>query len=396
MQKDVDVEHIVGEVEDHKLREELPSCHNFLADSEFERARYKFFNYAVETSNEIIVNEKLHHVFNNLKCAAKVNLAFDFILKNIEFGVFRYVYAHENSTLLDRSKLVCFRDDLAKLNDFLSKTDVMEFCSRDRMKTKWRFYNVANLTVVTALLKDVSMGCKGVVVPKPLPLKHTINCLTFEENPIQLYNDNLCLFRALALHLHRKRQLEEQTSEFFYAFINTTEGLNANQFQGVHMNNLPVVEVIVTNSIPLYDFDILNGSITGEIARRSVKKYENTVRLLRYNNHTCHVNSINAVSKPFVALSCNTFFNNASNLERHQTTCSDRAKNLYSVNVYQVPETLFDKFDSFGITYTGVQKIFRNLANFDFESNFCQGNIFRDTNTTTWLSKHIPISVSVS
>ena len=99
--RDVDVEHIMGDVEDQSLREELRSYQHFLVDSELERARHKVFNYAVETPNETIVNEKLDHFFNNLKCAAKLNLAFGFLLKFIEDGGFRYFYAHENNTLLD-------------------------------------------------------------------------------------------------------------------------------------------------------------------------------------------------------------------------------------------------------------------------------------------------------
>ena len=86
--RDVDVEHIVGDVEDHRLRQELRSWQYFLVDSELERARHKVFNYAVENLNESIVNEKLDHFFNNLKCAAKVNLPFGFIVKNIEDGRF--------------------------------------------------------------------------------------------------------------------------------------------------------------------------------------------------------------------------------------------------------------------------------------------------------------------
>ena len=85
----MDVEQIVGDNEDHRLREELRSCQHILVDSELERARHKVFNYAVETLNETIMNEKLDHFFNILKCAAKVNLAFGFILKNIEDGGFR-------------------------------------------------------------------------------------------------------------------------------------------------------------------------------------------------------------------------------------------------------------------------------------------------------------------
>ena len=84
------MEHIVGDVEDHSLREGLRYCQHFLVDSELERARHEVFNYAVETLNETIVNEKLGPFFDNLKCAAKGNLAFGCVLKNIEVGGFRY------------------------------------------------------------------------------------------------------------------------------------------------------------------------------------------------------------------------------------------------------------------------------------------------------------------
>ena len=88
------------------------------------------------------------------------------------------------------------------------------------MNTMWRFYKLANLTVFAALLKDVPMGCKDAVLPEPLLRKGTINCLTFEEKTRQPYNDNLCLFRALALLMHGNQRLEEETSKFFNSFIN--------------------------------------------------------------------------------------------------------------------------------------------------------------------------------
>ena len=157
------------------------------------------------------MKEKLDHFFNNLKCAAKVNLAFGFLLKNIEDGGFRYFYAHENITLLDRSKLVCTHDDLAKLKDLLNKTDVIQPCSRERMNKKWRLYKLTNLTVIAALLTDVPMAYKNAVLPEPLLRNDTINCLTYEENTRQPHNDNLCLSRALALVLHCTQQLEEET-----------------------------------------------------------------------------------------------------------------------------------------------------------------------------------------
>ena len=160
------------------------------------------------------------------------------------------------------------------------------------------------------------------------------------------------------------------------------DGLSADQFRGVHMNDIPTVEHLLTHNILLYDIDIKDGNIIGELARRSVQKYDNTVRLLRYNNHTCYVNNINAVFQSFRCPNCDTFFNRTFDLERHLTTCSKRVKNVYPRNVYQIQETLLDKLHSFGIKYTSEQKLFKNLAIFDFEAVSVQEETFRDTDTT--------------
>ena len=174
------------------------------------------------------------------------------------------------------------------------------------------------------------------------------------------------------------------------------DGLSADQFQGVHINDIPIVEGLLTLNILLYDIDFVDGNIVGELARRSVQKYQTTVWLLRYNNHICHVNNINAVFQSFRCPKCDIFFNRTSYLQRNLTTCSERLKNVYPRNVYQIRETLFDKLDSFGINYTSEQTLFKNLAIFDFESICVQEETFRDTKTTTWIGKHVPISVSIS
>ena len=70
-------------------------------------------------------------------------------------------------------------------------------------------------------------------------------------------------------------------------------------------------------------------------------------------------------------------------------------KYLSEENVYQIWETLFDKLDSFGINYTSEQKLIKNLGKFDFDTIFVQEEFFKDTMTTTWIGKHVPISVSI-
>ena len=183
---------------------------------------------------------------DKLKCVAKPNLALGFILKNIEDRKFRYFYAHENNTLLEQSKLVSSKDDMAKLKEILKRTDVIESCTKERSNTKWRFFKLTNLTIFAAILRYIPMGCKDAVLPEPLPKNHTVNCLTYEQNTKKPYKDNLCLFRALALHLHGNERLEEETSKLlFNLFLINSTNPEPSKFHEVCMDDIPSVEDIV-------------------------------------------------------------------------------------------------------------------------------------------------------
>ena len=72
------------------------------------------------------------------------------------------------------------------------------------------------------------------------------------------------------------------------------------------------------------------------------------------------------------------------------------SEKVYPKNVYQTQGCLFDKLNSFGIEYTIEQTLFKNLAIINFESMCVQQKSFKDTDTTNWIGKHIPISVSIS
>ena len=313
----IDVEDIMGDVDDQRLREELQSCRHFLVDSEIQKGRHSVINFAVNNLTAQVIEEKLDRVLDKLKCVAKLNLALGFILKNIEDGTFRYFYAHENNTLLEQSKLVSNKDDMAKLKEILKKTDVIESCTKERSNTKWRFFKLTNSTIFAALLKDIPMGCKDAVLPESLLKNHTVNCLTFEKNTRKPYNDNLCLFRALALHLHGNERLEEETSKLFNLFLVNSTNPDPSKFQGVCMHDIAAVEDMVKTNFFIYDIDLIDGAMVGELARRSIKKYETNVQLIRYNSHICYVDNINALFKAFRCPTCDKYFQKTGKMERH-------------------------------------------------------------------------------
>ena len=132
----------------------------------------------------------------------------------VEDGSCRFFYAHENNTVMERSKLVCTQADMTNLKDRMQKIDIVDICTRERSNTMWKFYKLTNLTNFASLLKDVPMGCKDRVLPEPLLKNHNLNCLNFERNRRQPNNDNLCLFRALALHLHVNKNWRKTHPKF--------------------------------------------------------------------------------------------------------------------------------------------------------------------------------------
>ena len=238
----IDVEDIVGDNDDQSLREELETCKHVLTDTEIEDGRHRVFDFAMSSFDMSLLKDKLDYVFKELKGAAKVNLAFGFVLKNFELGMCRYFYAHESKTFMERSKLECTQADMTNLKDRMQKMDIVDICTRKRANTKWKFYKLTNLSIFALLLKDIPMGCKDTVLHEPILKNHNVNCLTFERNTLQPYNDNLCLFRALALHLHVNKKLEEETSKNFNLFLNKSEEGDVSSFQGVHLNDIPKVE----------------------------------------------------------------------------------------------------------------------------------------------------------
>ena len=189
--------------------------------------------------------------------------------------------------------------------------------------------------------------------------------------------------------------MEEETSKIFNLFLNNCGEADPSKFQGVHMTDIPKVEEIFQLNFFLYDIDFVDGELIGELAR-SIQKFEKSVKLLRYNNHICYVSDMNAFFESFRCNTCDTIFLKTGNLERHLTTYSERVKHIYPKNVYQLRETLFEKLDSFNIPYREDQKLFKNLAVFDFESICVKEETYKETETTKWIAKHVPISVSIS
>ena len=143
-------------------------------------------------------------------------------------------------------------------------------------------------------------------------------------------------------------------------------------------------------NVLVYDIEVSENGIVGELAQRSLQRFNSTTTLLRYNNHICYVTDVNKVFKAFRCPTYDKFFRRSGNLRRHLP----KLKKIYPKTVYKLRETLFDKLRAFDIKFAADQSLFNNFAVFDFESICVKNSSLIDTETTTWVGKHEPISVS--
>ena len=147
-----------------QLQQELSAFQHFY--DEMEHERHRVFNFKLSKLDPNEINEKLKKVFDNLNCAAKVNLALGFILRNVDTDEYRYFY--ENNTFFEKSHLLCSKGNLVSLQDRVEKMDLVETCARERENTKRRFALTTNVTIFCALLKNIAMGCIDAVLPEQL------------------------------------------------------------------------------------------------------------------------------------------------------------------------------------------------------------------------------------
>ena len=138
----------MGKNEDNSLKEVLETRKRFLVDNESENGRHRVYNFVMDTLDPKSLLEKLDVMFDSLKSAAKLNVAFGFVLKNVDDWICR---TRKNKPL-KMSERVATKEDLTTFKKLLSNTDIPESCAREGAKAKWKFSKLKYVKRFSALL----------------------------------------------------------------------------------------------------------------------------------------------------------------------------------------------------------------------------------------------------
>ena len=100
------------------------------------------------------------------------------------------------------------------------------------------------------LLSGVPLGSIEQLISSALVKNPIVKCFVSdgEKKP---YQDNLCMFRALAYELHGSNELQQNTLELMQMFLSATRR-DGETFPGIHEDDIPVLEALVDRNIQVY------------------------------------------------------------------------------------------------------------------------------------------------
>ena len=219
-----------------------------------------------------VLKEPLGELFDEQTTAFKVNLSFGFILKQKVTGRLRYYHSSNNccGRYMEEPALITNRADFESFQERIQEPDLLNWAVSQRPNSDWICEMVTNVTFfVNKILQD-PIGCVDVVLPDYVKRNKAIVGLVKDHYRNATYNDNLCLFRCLALHL--KREVDTLYAEY------TNTPVHA--FVGVTLADLHKVEATFDVNVCVYKLvPTGNEKTKAEIVRRSLCSYAQTMCL---------------------------------------------------------------------------------------------------------------------
>ena len=344
------------------------------------------------------LQEPLRQLFEEQTTAFKVNVSFGFVLREKENDRLRYYHSSNNccGRLLEEPALITNRDDFDSFLERIREPDILQWAIAQRPNSDWVCELVTNATFFLNKIVDHPIGCVGVTLPDYLKHNKAIVGLEKDHHCNATYNDNLCLFRCLAIHQGCDVRCIEATVATLYAKY--TDNTPVHDFVGVTLEDLSKIEATFDVNVVVYKLDeITDGKTTAELVRRSPCQYIETMYLNLYEAHFSYIKDIRMYSHSYKCSKCEqALWESSWELHRHERTCEAGVNQIYKGGVYRPPSSVFERLDDEGIIVEDVLRYYPYRATFDFECYFDRDNVPADTNTLQWSARHVPLSVSIA
>ena len=148
-------------------------------------------------------HEQLRVLFDQQTTSFKINCSFAFILKEKQSGRLKYYHSSNNccGRFMEEPALITNRADFDSFLERIREPDILQWAIAQRPNSDWVCEMATNVTFFLNRIVQHPLGCVGVTLPDYVKNNKAIVGLVKDHNRKSTYNDNLCLFRCLALHL---------------------------------------------------------------------------------------------------------------------------------------------------------------------------------------------------
>ena len=360
------------------------------------------YDYRLTTLDTTVLETPLKNVFQEQTNAFKINLSYGFILRNKNTGQYKYYHPSCNccGRYLDEPSLITNSKDFDKFLERIRETDVLQSSINQRPDSAWVCELVPNVTFFVNRIIDHPIGCVG-MTDLPMYIKRNKAVIGLEKEPIHAkrYNDNLCLFRCLALHRGcESRRLEPAVKTLYETYVQ--DGVSMEAFAGVTMDDLYRVETTFQTNVCVYSLvkpDGEDGKPTAELVRRSVRKYPDTLYLNLHGTHFSLIQDRRKYCHSYRCRKCgDSLWKDAWSLRNHESTCTGGVRRVYPGGVYHSTPSVFERLADENIRVTEALQYYPYRATFDFECWFDTEHLPSDSAQVHWVARHVPLSVSVA
>ena len=355
------------------------------------------YNHRLTSLDTRDLHEPLRELFQEQKTVFKVNCSYGFVLRDKVTSRLRYYHSSNNccGRLLEEPPLIANRDDFDRFLARIAESDILQWAITQRPNSDWVCEHVTNVTFFLNKILQHPIGCVGIDLPDYVKNNKAVVGLEKDHYRTRTYNDNLCLFRCLALNQGCDVRRLEVTVATLYAKYTDTP---VRDFAGVTLDELDEVETTFKTNVVVYKLEeIGDGKTTSELVRRSTDQYPDTMYVNIFETHFSYIKDINMYSRSWRCRNCEqALWKSSWELYRHERTCEAGVNRIYKGGVYRPPSSVFERLDDEGIVVGDSLRFYPYRATFDFESFFTGDTLPADTDHLQWVARHIPLSVSVA
>ena len=351
--------------------------------------------YNFPTTNGTItyqqIRNHLEQILRSEGQAFKINMAFGLILRDIVSSEFTFFHPIESDGVMERPILITNQRDIDKFMEMLKNLNILEHLTKRRPNTRKVFHSVTNVMFYINRTEYVLGTAED--LPDYVKNKRSIISLLRDlSTGKDLYEDNKCLFRCLALQFGASQNNLEKKSEALLHQWSVHKNLKTEKFKGIDLNDIPQVEDLFKVSINIHTLLDADTAVSVYI---SSCRYPSTMYCHLWGHHLSFISNFNAFAKRFHCHLCDKLFKTLSEVRRHEKTCNQGTKFIYPGGYHQVPLTVFEELESYGINVPMQERLYPFFCCFDFEALLVKNECQRGKATTV-LQSHQPISVAIA